>query len=114
MDWIQGLIMLENSVIQITTGKLIGATVLPNSVLLIAGIVVWRFWRDKQTQLQTKTDELRDEIKYMKEQTTDKQTENHGSLSNTPSTSLNEPTDSTQIGLFEFLIEDNIQLRKHA
>lgn len=97
-----------------TTGKLIGATVLPNSVLLIAGIVVWRFLRNKQTKLQAKTDELHNEIKHIKEQMADKQTEKQRSLSNTPPSSLSEKANPTQIGLFEFLIEDNIQLRKHA
>lgn len=101
--------MLENNIVHISTSKLIGATILPNSILLISGIVIWRLWRNKYSQLQTTTDELRDDIKHLKEQMDKIQTEKHKHL---PHTSSSEQADTTQIGLFEFLIEDNIQLRK--
>ncbi len=115
MDLIQGLLMLENSVVQITTGKLVGAIVIPNSILLISGIILWRFWRNKQTQLQAETDELNNEVKHIREQMTDIQTANESQLNKVPTSSFSdEQTDCDQIGLFEFLIEDNIQLRKHA
>jgi len=115
MDLIQGLLMLENSVVQITTGKLVGAIVIPNSILLISGIILWRFWRNKQTQLQAETDELNNEVKHIREQMADIQTANENQLNEVPTSSFSdEQTDFDQIGLFEFLIEDNIQLRKHA
>jgi type II secretory pathway component PulM len=109
--------MLENSVIQITTGKLVAATLVPNSILLITGIVIWRFWRNKQTQLQSKADELSDEVKQIKEQMTDMQIAQSQSPSNTVSPSSSKETENTsseKSGLFKFLIEDNIQLRKQA
>ena len=105
--------MLENSVVHITTGKLVSAIVIPNSILLIGGIILWRFWRNKQAQLQAETDELNSEVKHIREQMTDIQTVNESQLNKVPASS-DEHTDSDQIGLFEFLIEDNIQLRKHA
>lgn len=101
--------MLENNIVHISTSKLIGATILPNSILLISGIVIWRLWRNKHSQLQTTTDELKDDIKHLKEQIDKIQTEKHKHL---PQTSSSKQTDTTQIGLFEFLIEENIQLRK--
>ena len=107
---IQGLLMLQNSVIQMSTAKLVGATVLPNSILLISGIIIWRFWRNKQTQLQAETDGLTDEVKLIKEQMTDIQTAKNKSPSPTSGEGIN-PDDT---GLFEFLIEDNIQLRKQV
>ena len=57
--------MVENTAIKITTSKL--ASLLPGSLILISGIVVWRLWY-KQAQLQTKTSELNDELKYLKKQ----------------------------------------------
>ena len=113
MDLIQGLLMLENSVVQISTGKLVSAIVIPNSILLIGGIILWRFWRNKQAQLQAETDELNNEVKHIREQMIDNQTANE-SPSNKVPTSSEKHTSSVQVGLFEFLIEDNIQLRKHA
>jgi hypothetical protein len=105
--------MLQNSVIQMSTAKLVGATVLPNSILLISGIIIWRFWRNKQTQLQAETDELTDEVKLIKEQMTDIQTATNKSPSITAA-SLGEGKNPDDTGLFEFLIEDNIQLRKQG
>jgi len=110
---IQGLLMLQNSVIQMSTAKLVGATVLPNSILFISGIIIWRFWRNKQTQLQAETDELADAVQLMKEQMTDIETAKNKSPSNKASTS-DERTNPDDTGLFEFLIEDNIQLRNQA
>lgn len=104
--------MFKNSVIQMTTGKLIGATLLPNSILLISGLVAWRLWSNKQTQLQTKTNELNSEIQQIKEQIAEIQTEKNRSPSKPPPLS-NKLEDPMQAGLFEFLINDNIQLRKH-
>lgn len=103
--------MLENSLIQMSTSKLVAAAILPNSILLITGIVIWRFWRKQQTKLQTTTDELKNEIKHLKKQMDNIQVEKHKDPPLKPS---NKQTDSAQIGLFEFLIEDNIQLRKHT
>ena len=61
--------MFENTAIKITTSKLAStsASLLPGSLILISGIVVWRLWY-KQAQLQTKTSELNDELKYLKKQ----------------------------------------------
>jgi len=105
--------MLQNSVIQMSTAKLVGATVLPNSILLISGIILWRFLRNKQTQLQAQTDGLNDEVKLIKEQMTDIKAAKNKSPSNEASTS-NESTHTDDTGLFEFLIEDNIQLRNQS
>ncbi len=64
--------MFENTAIKITTSKLAStsASLLPGSVILISGIVVWRLWY-KQAQLQTKTSELSNELKYLKKQIAD-------------------------------------------
>jgi len=97
------------------TAKLVGATVLPNSILLISGIIIWRFWRNKQAQLQAETDELTDEVKLIKEQMTDIQIAKNGSPSNkAPSPTSGEGINPDDTGLFEFLIEDNIRLREQA
>ncbi len=109
---IQGLVMLQNSVIQMSTAKLVGATVLSNSILVITGIVIWQFWRNKQTQLQVETDGLTDEVKQIKEQLIDLQASKNKSPSDKASSGEGKNSDDT--GLFEFLIEDNIQLRKQG
>ncbi len=61
--------MFENTAIKITTSKLAStsASLLPGSLILISGIVVWRLWHN-QAQLQTKTSELSDDLKYLKKQ----------------------------------------------
>lgn len=61
--------MFENTAIKMTTSKLAStsASLLPGSLILISGIVVWRLWR-KQEQLQTKTSQLSNELKYLKKQ----------------------------------------------
>ena len=61
--------MFENTAIKITTSKLAStsASLLPGSLILISGIVVWRLWY-KQAQLQTKTSELNDELKHLNKQ----------------------------------------------
>ena len=69
--------MFENTAIKITTSKLASssASLLPGSLILISGIVVWRLWYN-QAQLQTKTSELSDELKYLKKQMADIKTTN--------------------------------------
>ncbi len=64
--------MFENTAIKISTSKLAStsASLLPGSLILISGIVVWRLWY-KQAQLQTKTSELNNELKYLKKQMAD-------------------------------------------
>jgi len=61
--------MFENTAMKITASKLssTSASLLPGSVILISGIVVWRLW-NKQAQLQTKTSELDNEVKHLKQQ----------------------------------------------
>ena len=61
--------MFENTAIKITTSKLAStsASLLPGSLILVSGIVVWRLWYN-QAQLQTKTSELNDQVKYLKKQ----------------------------------------------
>ncbi len=105
--------MLQNSVIQMSTAKLVGAALLPNSILLVSGIIIWRFWRNKQIQLQAETDELYDEVSLIKEQMTDLQTAKDKSPSNKAASS-GKGANPDDTGLFEFLIEDNIQLRNQA
>ena len=96
-----------------STAKLVGATVLPNSILLISGIIIWRFWHNKQTRLQAETNELTDEIRLLKKQMADIQTAEDKSPPNkTPASDKGTNPDDT--GLFEFLIEDNIRLRNQA
>jgi len=64
--------MFENTAIKITTSKLASssASLLPGSLILISGIVVWRLWY-KQAQLQTKTSEFSDELESLKKQMTE-------------------------------------------
>lgn len=59
--------MLKNTAIKIASSKLASTSILPGSLILIGGIVVWDFWR-KQAQLQTKTNELSDELEDVQEQ----------------------------------------------
>ena len=61
--------MFENTAIKISTGKLAStsASFLPGTLILVSGIVVWRLWHN-QAQLQTKTRELNNEVKYLKKQ----------------------------------------------
>ena len=122
--WTLFIIMFENSIIQMTTGKLVAATVLPNSILLISGIIIWRYWRHQQVQLQAETEELNDEVRLIKEQLVEiqlsknKVSDNNknqpvvASSSSRHKGTSKEGTDQKNIGLFEFLIEDNIQLRQ--
>ncbi len=63
--------MLENSVVQISTVKLLGVSLLPSSILLISGIIIWRIWSNKQSRLQTETDVLNDELRQIKKQMAD-------------------------------------------
>lgn len=109
--------MLQNNVIQITTAKLVGATLLPSSVLLISGVIIWRVWRNKQNSLQAETNLLNDELRQMKEQMADiqkttAQTSPSPATPPSPKQSKNPGKSSTSIGLFEFLIEDNVQMRQ--
>lgn len=59
--------MFKNTAIKIGTTKLASVSLLSSSLVLVSGIVVWRLWK-KQTQLQTKTGELSDELKHVKKQ----------------------------------------------
>ena len=109
--------MLQNNVIQITTAKLVGATLLPSSVLLISGVIIWRVWRNKQNSLQAETNLLNDELRQMKEQMADiqkttAQTSPSSVAPPSPKQSKNPGKSSSDIGLFEFLIEDNVQMRQ--
>ena len=110
--------MLQNSVVQIATGKLLGATLLPSSVLLLSGIVIWRAWRNKQNHLQAETNELNDELRRMKEQMADLQQANTQATSAEDTPAPSQPQQkkpekhSANVGLFEFLIEDNIRMRQ--
>ena len=120
--------MLENSVVQISTVKLLGVSLLPSSILLVSGIIIWRIWRNKQSRLQTETDVLNDELRQIKKQMADLQTANNKAESdesmqtvNTSSAAQHTSQKSAsqksgkspvKMGLFEYLIEDNIQLRQ--
>lgn len=118
--------MLENNVVQISTGKLLGASLLPSSILLVSGIIIWQIWRNKQSHLQTETDMLHDELRQIKKQIADLKTANNKAESDKSrqttnissatarQTSQSQKSDlsSVKTGLFEFLIEDNIQLRQ--
>jgi len=120
--------MLENSVVQISTGKLLGASLLPSSILLLSGIIIWQIWRNKQSRLQAKTDELNDELRQIKKQMADLQTANNkaesdesmqtvntsASAQQTSQKSGKSPEDKSpeEMGLFEYLIVDNILLRQ--
>ena len=118
--------MLENSVVQISTGKLLGASLLPSSILLVSGIIIWRIWHNKQSRLQTETDVLNDELRQIKTQMADLQTANNKTESDESMQTVNTSSAATEqtsqksgkspgkTGLFEYLIEDNIQLRQSA
>ncbi len=117
--------MLENNVLGISAGKLLSASsLLPSSILLISGIIIWRIWHNKQSRLQTETDVLNDELKQIKKQMADLQMANNKVESEQPiqtvkTSSVAQHTrqkratiSSEKTGLFEYLIEDNIQLRE--
>ena len=57
--------MLKNTAIQLAKSKLASVSLLSGSMFLVGGIVVWRLWH-KQTQLQTQTNEMRDELMGVK------------------------------------------------
>lgn len=60
--------MFENTAIKLSTSKLAStsvASLLPGTVIIISGIIVWRLWYN-QAKLQTKTSELNDELKHVK------------------------------------------------
>ena len=61
--------MIENTAFKMTSSKIAStsASLLPGSLILISGIIVWRLWY-RQTQLQTKTSEISDELKRLKKQ----------------------------------------------
>ena len=116
--------MLENSVVQISTGKLLGASLLPSSILLVSGIIIWRIWHNKHSRLQTKTDVLNDELRQIKKQMADLQPAYNKTESDEPMQTVNTSSAVAQqtsqksgkspgeMGLFEYLIEENIQLRQ--
>lgn len=59
--------MLKNSAIKVATSKLASTSLLPSSLILIGGVVVWHLWR-KQAQLSTETNELSNELEDIKDQ----------------------------------------------
>ena len=64
--------MLKNTAIKIVTSKLAASKLanvplLPGSLILIGGLVVWRLW-SKQAQLQAETSVLSDELQDVKNQ----------------------------------------------
>ncbi len=61
--------MFEKTAIKLTSSKLAStsASLLPGSLILISGIVVWQLWY-KQAQLHAKTSKHSDELKYLKKQ----------------------------------------------
>lgn len=58
---------LAKKAVNIVTSKLPNAALLPGSLILISGLVVWKLW-SKQAQLQTETSELSDELQDVKKQ----------------------------------------------
>lgn len=126
--------MLENNVVQISTGKLLGMSLLPSSILMVSGFIILRVWRNKQSCLQTKTEQLHDELRQLQKQIAElkkaqqKIAELQRATSNTESaesrhtvkpfaaqqSSPESAKSPVKMGLFEYLIEDNIQLRKSA
>lgn len=103
-------------------------SLLPSSVLLVGGIIIWQIWRNKQARLQAETNVLTDELQQIKEQMADIQTEKshatHEQAKLTveaPPSSIQQPQNNQKsdnnlenIGLFEHLIKDNIQLRQQS
>lgn len=118
--------MLGNNIVQISTAKLLGTSLLPSSILLVSGIIIWRIWSGKQSRLQTETDVLRDKLQHMQKQITELQEANNKAKSNdsmqtvktsssvAQKTSQKSGKNPAEIGLFEYLIEDNIQLRQSS
>jgi len=101
---------------------------MPNYILLISGIIIWRIWSNKQSRLQTEIDVLNDELRQIKKQMADLQTANNkaesdesmqtvntsASAQQTSQKSGKSPEDKSpeEMGLFEYLIVDNILLRQ--
>ncbi len=69
--------MLKNTAIKIATSKLANAPLLPGSLILIGGLVVWRLW-SKQLQLQAETSVLSDELQDVKKQVAEIKVTNDG------------------------------------
>lgn len=59
--------MVRNTAIQLAAGKLTSASLVPGSLFLLGGIVVWQLWR-KQVQLQDQSNDLSTEIEDVKKQ----------------------------------------------
>ena len=110
--------MFEKTAIQIATTKLTGASLLPASFFFMSGIIIWHLWR-KQEKLQAETSKLSKEFEAFKKQITNCQkTDGKSNTSFSSADKNTAPTKDTinpeKLGLFEYLIEDNIRLRKHA
>lgn len=59
--------MLDNTAVKIAASKLTNTSLLPGSLILLGGIVVWQLW-SRQTQLQTETSKLNMQLKNVKRQ----------------------------------------------
>ncbi len=110
--------MFEKTAIQIATTKLTAASLLPASFFLMGGIVVWQLWR-KQAKLQAETSKLSKEFESFKKQVADSQKTDGKSDASFSSTDKNTTPAKDTIspekqGLFEYLINDNIQIRKQV
>ena len=58
--------MIENTAFKMTSSKLAStsASLLPGTLILLSGVIVWRLWH-RQTQLQTTTSEINNELKRL-------------------------------------------------
>ena len=79
--------MLKNTAVNLVTGKLANASLLPGSLILIGGLVVWRLW-SKQVQLQTETSELSNELQDVKKQVAEIKATNDGKSETTLSSAF--------------------------
>ncbi len=112
--------MIKNTALHLLTGKLITTSLLPGSLFMVSGVLIWSIWQ-KQKHLQNDTAELRSEVKKIKEQMDklDASIETNQKQKAPDSSLLQEDhsikeSDEKKMGLFEYLINDNVKLRQQA
>ena len=107
--------MFKNSAVKIASSKFASAPLLPSSsilpfsLLLLSGIVVWKLWR-KQGQLQTQTNELSDELKNIKKQVAKIKTTEKADTTLSPS--LKKATDLSSASLKKMSDLSSASLKK--
>jgi hypothetical protein len=110
--------MLENAAIPLTTAKYAAASFIPSTLIIIGGIVFWCIWRKKQARYQAETDEIKDDIRDVKKQLNELQMVNSKDQPDSSTSQQKKghkaPGTQDKTGLFEHLINENIQLREQS